>query len=78
MILKKKKIVKSLIFFNSFSAFSTEFVSYYLERNIRMKEMKNTISTLMDTNKEYLDKQQELHEKYAKLIDEHTENVKKQ
>ncbi|KAJ8974117.1 hypothetical protein NQ317_019898 [Molorchus minor] len=54
-------------------AFTVEFIAYYLDRNDRLKDMKNTLEKLMDDNKVLLDEQQGLRVKYDEVLKKHTE-----
>ncbi|XP_058816944.1 PHD finger protein 14 [Topomyia yanbarensis] len=45
-------------------AFSVEFIGYYLDRTVRLKEIKNNLQEQVLTNKKLLDEQQRLREKY--------------
>lgn len=49
-------------------AFSTEFVGYYLDRSIRMKELKTNLDQQMTANKTLLSQQQILRTKYDDSI----------
>ncbi|CAO1433424.1 unnamed protein product [Diamesa serratosioi] len=45
-------------------AFSAEFVGYYLDRSIRLKEMKSNLERQLETNNSLLNQQQMLRNKY--------------
>ncbi|XP_058444735.1 PHD finger protein 14 [Malaya genurostris] len=45
-------------------AFSVEFIGYYLDRTVRLKDIKNNLQEQVLTNKKLLDEQQRLREKY--------------
>ncbi|XP_065156996.1 PHD finger protein 14-like isoform X2 [Atheta coriaria] len=54
-------------------AFSVEFVAYYLDRNERLKSMKDSLEHLLDNNKVLLGEQTELRAKYDQLLKESTD-----
>lgn len=55
-------------------AFTVEFIAYYLDRNDRLKGMKDTLEKLLENNRSLLEEQQQLRARYdqvhcnAKLI----------
>ncbi|CAH0548773.1 unnamed protein product [Brassicogethes aeneus] len=58
-------------------AFTVEFIAYYLDRNDRLKEMKNSLEDFMATNRDLLDEQQLLRAKYDELLKKSAENSTK-
>lgn len=54
-------------------AFSVEFIAYYLDRNQRLKTMKDTLEKLLDENSISMTEEQELRYKYDKLVKDNTE-----
>ncbi|KAJ3640977.1 hypothetical protein Zmor_027508 [Zophobas morio] len=58
-------------------AFTVEFIAYYLDRNDRVKGMKDTLEKLLLSNKELLEEQQDLRVKYDELLKISTEENKK-
>lgn len=57
-------------------AFTVEFIAYYLDRNDRLKGMKNTLEKHLETNRLLLDEQQTLRTKYDDLLKEKAEETK--
>lgn len=51
-------------------AFTVEFIAYYLDRNDRLKNMKSSLESLLEHNKQLLDDQQSLRVKYDQLMKE--------
>jgi hypothetical protein len=49
-------------------AFTVEFIAYYLDRNDRLKGMKDTLEKLLDNNRHLLEEQQDLRVKYDEVI----------
>lgn len=49
-------------------AFSVEFIGYYLDRTVRLKEIKQNLEEQIDSNKTLLDDQQKLRTKYDDMI----------
>ncbi|RZC37061.1 PHD finger protein 14 [Asbolus verrucosus] len=58
-------------------AFTVEFIAYYLDRNDRLKGMKETLEKLLENNKDLLEEQQSLRVKYDELLKTNTEETKK-
>lgn len=58
-------------------AFTVEFIAYYLDRNDRLKGMKEALEKLLENNKTLLDEQQALRSKYDELLKENTEETEK-
>lgn len=54
-------------------AFTVEFIAYYLDRNDRLKGMKDTLEKLLDTNRNLLDDQQSLRTQYDQLLKDKTD-----
>lgn len=57
-------------------AFTVEFIAYYLDRNDRLKDMKNTLEKHLETNRILLEEQQALRTKYDELLKEKGEETK--
>lgn len=57
-------------------AFTVEFIAYYLDRNDRLKGMKNTLEKHLETNRVLLEEQQVLRSKYDDLLKEKTDEMK--
>lgn len=57
-------------------AFTVEFIAYYLDRNDRLKGMKNTLEKHLETNRTLLDEQQTLRSRYDELLKEKGEEIK--
>ncbi|KAJ3621506.1 hypothetical protein MTP99_003629 [Tenebrio molitor] len=58
-------------------AFTVEFIAYYLDRNDRLKGMKDTLEKLLDNNRHLLEEQQDLRVKYDELLKTNSEEAKK-
>lgn len=48
-------------------AFTVEFIAYYLDRNDRLKGMKDTLQKLLENNRNLLEEQQSLRAKYDQV-----------
>lgn len=48
-------------------AFTVEFIAYYLDRNDRLKGMKETLEKLLESNQILLEEQQTLRNKYDQV-----------
>ncbi|XP_044756920.1 PHD finger protein 14 isoform X2 [Coccinella septempunctata] len=59
-------------------AFSVEFIAYYMDRNDRLKGMKETLEKLLEENKVLLEEQQILRTKYDELLKNSAETTKKE
>ncbi|XP_045469446.1 PHD finger protein 14 isoform X2 [Harmonia axyridis] len=59
-------------------AFSVEFIAYYMDRNDRLKGMKDTLEKLLEENKALLEEQQTLRTKYDELLKNSAEPSKKE
>ncbi|KAL3276919.1 hypothetical protein HHI36_012287 [Cryptolaemus montrouzieri] len=59
-------------------AFSVEFIAYYLDRNDRLKSMKETLEKLLEENKILLHDQQTLRSKYDELLKVSVDTTKKE
>ncbi|KAK9731321.1 PHD-finger [Popillia japonica] len=58
-------------------AFTVEFIAYYLDRNDRLKGMKDALEKLLENNKTLLEEQQTLRSKYDELLKENAEETEK-
>ncbi|KAK9880980.1 hypothetical protein WA026_014330 [Henosepilachna vigintioctopunctata] len=59
-------------------AFSVEFIAYYLDRNERLKSMKETLEKLLEENKVLLEEQQLLRNQYDEVLKISLETTKKE
>ncbi|XP_017769411.1 PREDICTED: PHD finger protein 14 isoform X2 [Nicrophorus vespilloides] len=57
-------------------AFTVEFIAYYLDRNDRVKSMKDTLESLLSNNQSLLRQQQDLRNKYDELLKVNNETEK--
>lgn len=57
-------------------AFTVEFIAYYLDRNDRLKGMKETLEKFVDSNQILLEEQQALRNKYDLVGKNKSEDIK--
>ncbi|XP_008194450.1 PHD finger protein 14 isoform X4 [Tribolium castaneum] len=58
-------------------AFTVEFIAYYLDRNDRLKGMKQTLEKLLEDNRDLLEEQQLLRTKYDEILKKSADETKK-
>ncbi|KRT80043.1 PHD finger motif containing protein, partial [Oryctes borbonicus] len=58
-------------------AFTVEFIAYYLDRNDRLKGMKDALEKLLENNKTLLEEQKALRNRYDDMLKENAEETEK-